>query len=90
MTAAEALRDISRRPEPDVTGSIQHVCAAMEATARDLAGPSGNDNGTHYPYPEWGDRQRGSILPQIASSVRSLPTTPDSCIKNKLAANAKD
>ena len=34
----EALRDISRRPEPDVTGAIQHACAAMEATARDLTG----------------------------------------------------
>ena len=36
MTVAKALRDISRRPEPDVTGAIQHVCAAMQATARDL------------------------------------------------------
>ena len=34
----EALRDISRRPEPDVTGAIQHACAAMEATARDVMG----------------------------------------------------
>lgn len=32
----EALRDISRRPKPDVTGAIQHACAAMEATARDV------------------------------------------------------
>lgn len=32
----EALRDISRRPEPDITGAIQHACAAMEATARDV------------------------------------------------------
>ena len=32
----EALRDISRRPEPDVTGAIQHACAAMGATARDV------------------------------------------------------
>lgn len=36
----EALRDISRRPEPDVTGAIQHACAAMEATARDVIGDS--------------------------------------------------
>lgn len=44
MTVAEALRDISRRLEPDVTEAIQHVCAAIEATARDLGGRSGNDN----------------------------------------------
>jgi len=36
----EALRDISRRPDPDVTGAIQHACAAMEATARDVMGDS--------------------------------------------------
>ena len=34
----EALRDISRRPKPDVTGAIQHASAAMEATARDVMG----------------------------------------------------
>ena len=34
----EALSDISRRPEPDVTGAIQHVIAALESTARDVTG----------------------------------------------------
>ncbi len=34
----EALQDISRRPEPDVTGAIQHAIAAMECTARDITG----------------------------------------------------
>ena len=34
----EALADISRRPEPDVTGAIQHSIAALECTARDLTG----------------------------------------------------
>lgn len=34
----EALGDISRRPEPDVTGTIQHVIAALESTARDVVG----------------------------------------------------
>ena len=34
----EALRDISRRPEPDVTGAIQHVVAALESAARDVTG----------------------------------------------------
>ncbi len=34
----EALGDISRRPEPDITGAIQHAMAALEATAREVAG----------------------------------------------------
>jgi hypothetical protein len=34
----EALRDISRRPNPDVTGAIQHAIAALESTARDVTG----------------------------------------------------
>ena len=34
----EALRDISRRPQPDVTGVIQHAFASLEATARDVTG----------------------------------------------------
>ncbi|MDE0624024.1 MAG: hypothetical protein OXH83_20370 [Bryobacterales bacterium] len=35
---SEALGDISRRPAPDVTGAIQHAMAALEATAREVAG----------------------------------------------------
>jgi AbiJ N-terminal domain 4 len=34
----EALRDISRRPIPDRTGAIQHAIAALECTAREVAG----------------------------------------------------
>ncbi len=34
----EALQDISRRPDPDVTGAIQHAMAALEATAREVTG----------------------------------------------------
>ena len=34
----EALRDISRRPQPDITGAIQHAMAALEATARKVTG----------------------------------------------------
>ena len=33
----EARRDLSRRPDPDVTGTIQHCMAALEATARVIA-----------------------------------------------------
>lgn len=30
----EALRDISRRPEPDVTGAVHHALGALESTSR--------------------------------------------------------
>ena len=36
----EAIRDISRRPDPDVTGAIQHAMAALESAARDVTGDS--------------------------------------------------
>ncbi len=36
----EALTDISRRPAPDVTGSIQHAMAALECVARQVDGSS--------------------------------------------------
>ncbi len=34
----EALTDISRRPAPDVTGSIQHAMAALECVVRQVDG----------------------------------------------------
>ncbi len=34
----EALRDLSRRPHPDLTGAIQHAMAALECTARSACG----------------------------------------------------
>lgn len=34
----QALQDLSRRPEPDVTGAIQHAMAALECVARDATG----------------------------------------------------
>jgi len=34
----EAIRDLSRRPEPDITGAIQHAMAALECVTRDVAG----------------------------------------------------
>jgi hypothetical protein len=37
----EALTDISRRPEPDVTGAIQHAMAALECVAREVSGEKG-------------------------------------------------
>lgn len=34
----ESLQDLSRRPNPDITGAIQHAMAALECTARDICG----------------------------------------------------
>jgi len=34
----EALSDLARRPEPDITGSIQHSLAALECVAREATG----------------------------------------------------
>ena len=35
-----AIADLSRRPEPDLTGAVQHAVAALECVARDAAGDS--------------------------------------------------
>ncbi|MFZ4780314.1 MAG: AbiJ-NTD4 domain-containing protein [Terrimicrobiaceae bacterium] len=34
----ESLLDLSKRPNPDITGAIQHAMAALECVARDVAG----------------------------------------------------
>ncbi len=34
----EALADLSRRPDPDITGAVQHAMAALECVARDVTG----------------------------------------------------
>ena len=34
----EALKDLSRRPEPDITGAIHHAMAAVECLAREVTG----------------------------------------------------
>jgi AbiJ-like protein len=34
----EALHDLSRRPQADVTGAVQHAGAALECVARDVSG----------------------------------------------------
>jgi hypothetical protein len=34
----EAIKDLSRRPDPDITGSIQHSLACLECVCREVAG----------------------------------------------------
>ena len=36
----EAIRDLSERPEPDLTGAVQHSIGALEAVAREVSGKS--------------------------------------------------
>lgn len=37
----EAIRDVSRRPLPDITGAVSHSMAAVECVAQDVLGTSG-------------------------------------------------
>jgi hypothetical protein len=41
----EAFQDLSRRPQPDLTGAVHHAMAALEAVASDLCGKTGETLG---------------------------------------------
>lgn len=41
----EAIQDLSRRPKPDITGSIQHAMASLECVMRELTGHPGKTLG---------------------------------------------
>jgi hypothetical protein len=41
----EAIRDLSRRPEPDLTGAVQHGMAALECVAREVTGDNNSTLG---------------------------------------------
>ena len=45
----EALQDISRRPQPDITGAIQHVMAGLESASRSVAGQANRTLGQLVP-----------------------------------------
>jgi hypothetical protein len=45
----EALKDISRRPSPDITGAVQHAVAALECTARESVGDANGTLGALLP-----------------------------------------
>ena len=60
----EALQDISRRPTPDVTGAIQHAIAALECTARDVAGEPNLTLGRLVP--------RLGLAPPLDTAVQKL------------------
>lgn len=62
----EALRDLSKRPEPDLTGSIHHAMAALECVMRDACGDPGATLGTLLA------RHRGVIPPPLDQAVEKM------------------
>ena len=48
----EALQSLSRRPQPDLPGAINHAMGALECVARDLTGDKGTLGEVlkHHPY----------------------------------------
>ena len=62
----EALGDLSRRPEPDKTGAVQHALTALECIARDVSGD---------PKSTLGDilRNHPDLLPRpLASAIEKV------------------
>lgn len=62
----EARHDLSRRPEPDITGAIQHAMAALECVARDVTGDEKATLG------EILKRHPGLLPPPLDSAVEKL------------------
>jgi len=60
----EAIRDLSRRPQPDTTGAVQHAGAALECVARDV---------TKNPTKTFGDvlRATPSLFPKPLDEAAS-------------------
>ena len=49
----EAIQDLSRRPEPDISGAVQHAMAALECVTREVLGepkPTLGNLVKKYPY----------------------------------------
>jgi hypothetical protein len=62
----ESLRDLSRRPEPEITGAIQHAMAALECVAKDVTGDPKRTLG------EW-IKQNPAAFPQpLGTAVEKL------------------
>ncbi len=62
----ETLRDLSRRPEPELTGAIQHAMAALECVARDITGEPNLTLG------EWLRRNPQSFPAPLGTAVEKL------------------
>jgi AbiJ-like protein len=62
----EALHDLSRRPEPDVTGALQHGLAALECVMRDVCGDPKATLGTLL------SRYKGTIPSPLDQAVEKI------------------
>jgi hypothetical protein len=62
----EARRDLSRRPDPDLTGAVQHAIAALECVARDVSGDSKATLGVLL------DKKRISLPPPLDEAATKL------------------
>ena len=62
----EALRDLSRRPDPEITGAIQHAMAALECIAKDVTGD------TKLTLGEWLKQNPASFPQPLSSAVEKL------------------
>ena len=60
----EAIKDISRRPAPDITGAIQHSIAALETVAREVTGERNATLGKLIPKLE--------LLPPLDIAIEKL------------------
>lgn len=62
----KSLTDLSRRPEPDVTGAIQHALAGLECIARDVTGDTSSTLGDILGrHPELVPRPLDEVLQKI-------------------------
>jgi AbiJ N-terminal domain 4 len=70
----EAMKDLSRRPEADLTGAIHHAMGALECTAREYTDvlssrlfPNRDDRSALTPCARRGSRLYGGVLsPQLS------------------------
>ncbi|MBQ8192025.1 MAG: hypothetical protein IJZ45_09750 [Bacteroidaceae bacterium] len=58
----EALKDMSKRPEPDITGSVQHSVASLECLCREITGDKKLTLGTLI-------KQNSEIVPKPLDNV---------------------
>lgn len=62
----EAIKDLSRKPNPDITGAIQHSVASLECVAREVTGASSLTLGALI------GRNRDVVPPPLDKAVESI------------------
>ncbi len=62
----EAIQALSRKPDPNITGSIQHTMAALECTMRDVLGGSKETLGSML------QKNPGVIPPPLDQAVEKI------------------